>query len=58
MHTLFRQAGIYPPGGQLYEPEDMNPLVYYKEAQDGQILEEGNQVVPQPWLRTPGSRAR
>ena len=41
MHTLFRQVGIYSPSGQLYEPEDMNALVYYKEATDGQILEEG-----------------
>jgi pyruvate dehydrogenase E1 component len=41
MHTLFRQAGIYSPLGQLYEPEDMGALVYYREATDGQILEEG-----------------
>jgi pyruvate dehydrogenase E1 component len=38
---LFRQVGIYSPVGQLYEPEDRDELLYYKEAQDGQILEEG-----------------
>ena len=41
LHTLFRAAGIYSPRGQLYEPEDMGALVYYREATDGQILEEG-----------------
>ncbi len=41
MHTMFRQVGIYSPSGQLYEPEDMNALVFYKETTDGQILEEG-----------------
>ncbi|MFA7249857.1 MAG: pyruvate dehydrogenase (acetyl-transferring), homodimeric type [Dehalococcoidia bacterium] len=41
MHTLFRPAGIYSPHGQLYEPEDKSALVYYREATDGQILEEG-----------------
>ena len=38
---LFRQVGIYAPQGQLYEPEDHDELLYYKEAKDGQILEEG-----------------
>jgi pyruvate dehydrogenase E1 component len=38
---LFRQVGIYASGGQLYEPVDMDTLLYYKEAKDGQILEEG-----------------
>ena len=41
MEALFRQVGIYAHGGQLYEPVDMDTLLYYKEAQDGQILEEG-----------------
>jgi pyruvate dehydrogenase E1 component len=41
MQTLFRQAGIYSAVGQLYEPEDHDELLYYREAQDGQILEEG-----------------
>ncbi len=41
MQTLFRQVGIYSSGGQLYEPEDHDELLYYKEARDGQILEEG-----------------
>jgi pyruvate dehydrogenase E1 component len=41
MQTLFRQAGIYSAVGQLYEPEDHEELLYYREAKDGQILEEG-----------------
>lgn len=41
MESLFRQVGIYSHVGQLYEPVDMSTLLYYKEATDGQILEEG-----------------
>jgi pyruvate dehydrogenase E1 component len=41
MESLFRQVGIYSHVGQLYEPVDMDTLLYYKEATDGQILEEG-----------------
>ena len=41
MEALFRQAGIYSHVGQLYEPVDSDSLLYYKEATDGQILEEG-----------------
>jgi pyruvate dehydrogenase E1 component len=41
MQTLFRQFGIYSALGQLYEPEDHEELLYYREARDGQILEEG-----------------
>jgi pyruvate dehydrogenase E1 component len=41
MADLFRQVGIYSPIGQLYEPEDHDQVSYYKEAVDGQILEEG-----------------
>ena len=41
MEPLFRQAGIYASQGQLYEPVDRDTLLYYKEAKDGQILEEG-----------------
>ena len=41
MEALFRQAGIYSHPGQLYEPVDSNSLLYYREARDGQILEEG-----------------
>jgi pyruvate dehydrogenase E1 component len=41
MEGLFRQCGIYAHGGQLYEPVDSESLMYYKEAKDGQILEEG-----------------
>ena len=38
---LFRQIGIYAPQGQLYEPEDAGSLLSYREARDGQLLEEG-----------------
>lgn len=41
MEGLFRQFGIYSSVGQLYEPVDKETLLYYKEAKDGQILEEG-----------------
>jgi pyruvate dehydrogenase E1 component len=41
MADLFRQVGIYSPLGQLYEPEDHDQVSYYKEAKNGQILEEG-----------------
>ncbi len=41
MESLFRQIGIYAPEGQQYEPADSASLLYYKEAKDGQILEEG-----------------
>ncbi len=41
MANLFRQVGIYSSVGQLYEPEDAGSMLYYKEAKDGQILEEG-----------------
>ncbi|MBX7057700.1 MAG: pyruvate dehydrogenase (acetyl-transferring), homodimeric type [Leptospirales bacterium] len=41
MEALFRQVGIYSHVGQRYEPVDRDTLLYYKEAVDGQILEEG-----------------
>ncbi len=41
MEALFRQVGIYSHSGQLYEPVDRDTLLFYKEARDGQILEEG-----------------
>ncbi|MEM7474498.1 MAG: pyruvate dehydrogenase (acetyl-transferring), homodimeric type [Planctomycetota bacterium] len=43
MEGMFSEVGIYAHAGQLYEPVDRtaNNLVYYKEARDGQILEEG-----------------
>ena len=41
MEGLFRQVGIYAHAGQLYEPVDADQISYYKEAQDGQLLEEG-----------------
>jgi pyruvate dehydrogenase E1 component len=41
MESMFREVGIYASQGQLYKPVDSNVLLYYKEAQNGQILEEG-----------------
>jgi pyruvate dehydrogenase E1 component len=41
MESLFRQFGIYASQGQLYKPHDSEMFLYYKEAKDGQILEEG-----------------
>jgi len=41
MEGMFRQLGIYSSVGQLYEPQDSDQVMYYKEQKDGQILEEG-----------------
>ena len=41
MEGLFRQLGIYSPFGQNYQPQDSEQLSFYKEDQQGQILEEG-----------------
>ncbi|MEN9761809.1 MAG: hypothetical protein RI906_1635 [Pseudomonadota bacterium] len=41
MASLFRQIGIYSPQGQQYEPEDAGSMLAYREARDGQLLEEG-----------------
>ncbi|MCC6126950.1 MAG: pyruvate dehydrogenase (acetyl-transferring), homodimeric type [Pirellulales bacterium] len=41
MEALFRQIGIYSHAGQLYEPVDADNVLYYREAKDGQIFEEG-----------------
>ncbi|MGE0758520.1 MAG: pyruvate dehydrogenase (acetyl-transferring), homodimeric type, partial [Pirellulaceae bacterium] len=41
MEAMFRPLGIYAHAGQLYEPVDSDQFLYYKEARDGQILEEG-----------------
>lgn len=41
MESLFRKIGIYASQGQKYEPVDRESLLYYKEAKDGVILEEG-----------------
>jgi pyruvate dehydrogenase E1 component len=41
LEAMFRQIGIYSHIGQLYEPVDKDSLLYYKEATNGQILEEG-----------------
>ena len=41
MEGLFRQIGIYSSVGQLYEPQDADQLMYYREDKKGQILEEG-----------------
>lgn len=41
LESLFRQVGIYSPAGQLYTPEDKEQFLFYHEAKDGQLLEEG-----------------
>ena len=41
MDSLFRQYRIYSSVGQLYEPEDSDSVMYYREDKSGQILEEG-----------------
>jgi len=41
MEGMFRQLGIYSSVGQLYEPQDLDQVMFYKEQKDGQILEEG-----------------
>ena len=49
MEGMFRQFGIFSQVGQLYRPEDANQLMFYKEDQKGQILQEG--------LNEPGAMA-
>ena len=41
MEAMFRSYSIYAAAGQLYKPHDSDQLLYYKEAKDGQVLEEG-----------------
>jgi pyruvate dehydrogenase E1 component len=41
MEGMFRQLGIYAFRGQLYQPQDVDQLMYYKEDKQGQILQEG-----------------
>lgn len=41
LEALFRQVGIYSSVGQLYTPEDKEQFLYYHEAENGQVLEEG-----------------
>ena len=41
MEGMFRQLGIYSPFGQLYEPEDSDQLMSYRESKTGQVLQEG-----------------
>jgi len=41
MEGMFRSLGIYSSVGQLYEPQDADQVMYYRESKDGQILEEG-----------------
>jgi len=41
MEGLFRQIGIYAPEGQKYVPVDKDQVMYYREASDGQLLQEG-----------------
>jgi pyruvate dehydrogenase E1 component len=41
MEGMFRQYGIWSSKGQIYVPEDRDQLMFYKEAKDGQMLQEG-----------------
>src|SRR5699024_3770110 len=41
MEGMFRQIGIYAPFGQKYRPQDADQLLYYREAEDGQVLQQG-----------------
>jgi pyruvate dehydrogenase E1 component len=41
MEGMFRQFGIWSQVGQLYQPEDANQLMFYKEDRSGQVLQEG-----------------
>jgi pyruvate dehydrogenase E1 component len=41
MEGMFRQIGIYAPEGQKYRPQDADQLMYYREDQKGQVLQEG-----------------
>ncbi len=41
MEGMFRQLGIYSPKGQLYQPEDHEHLMFYREDKKGQVLQEG-----------------
>src|SRR5690606_36530237 len=41
MEGMFRQIGIYAPFGQKYQPVDRDQLMYYREDQKGQVLQEG-----------------
>ena len=41
MEGMFRQLGIFSQVGQLYRPEDSEQLMFYREDQAGQILQEG-----------------
>src|SRR5690606_18440824 len=41
MDSLFRKFGIYSQQGQRYEPVDSDVVAFYREAEDGQLLEEG-----------------
>src|SRR5690606_20844349 len=41
MEGMFRQIGIYAPHGQKYKPVDRDQLMYYREDQSGQVLQEG-----------------
>ena len=41
MEGMFRQLGIYAPSGQLYKPQDAESMMWYKESENGQVLQEG-----------------
>ncbi|GAA4957973.1 hypothetical protein GCM10023238_25880 [Streptomyces heliomycini] len=57
MESLFPSLGIYSPMGQTYEPVDRDQLMYYKEAKNGQIFNEGI-TEPAPWPSSSPPRRR
>jgi pyruvate dehydrogenase E1 component len=59
MEGLFRQIGIYSPFGQRYEPEDRKTLMYYREDEKGQLLQEGisEQGAMSSWIAAANSYA-
>ena len=52
LESAIRQVGIYASEGQKYKPHDVDMLLYYREEQDGQILEEGITEAGR-WPRSP-----
>src|SRR5260370_3377396 len=55
MEGMFRQFGIFSQAGQLYQPEHANQLMYYRDAPDGQMLQEGinEPGAPASWIAAP-----
>lgn len=59
MESLFPSLGLYSPKGQTYDPVDRDQLMYYKESESGQILNEGiNEAYCSPTSSPPPRRTR